>query len=331
MAMELSEVMNQSGRVLEWADRVTYKDVLSDEDKEIASALDQWAKKVGQTGFDEKHEISALIRKSIAADDVEAPTELLDHIFDTGSIGEFDDYREEQDPKNTFKVYEATRGGNVDRSFINHKVLAPTWKNLQVETDLSLADMRRGGYKTVANMITMLKEALDLKKYALVMNVLDSAITTGDNAISETTAAPTATSMDALALYLHDVSDGGTPYVFGLNKYMQAIAKLTGVTTYLTDAVKTQYNTRGFVAQYAGCELRGISGQKKLASGELLVPDKKIFGASGRIGKIITRGDTVVLQETDINSEKIHIKLGGYTFGTVLSAPEKVAKITMAQ
>ena len=71
MAMELSEVMNQSGRVLEWADRVTYKDVLSDEDKEIASALDQWAKKVGQTGFDEKHEISALIRKSIAADDVE--------------------------------------------------------------------------------------------------------------------------------------------------------------------------------------------------------------------------------------------------------------------
>ena len=330
MAIELSEVMAQDGRVLDWADRIVNKNTLSDEDKEISNVMDAWAKKIGQTGFDANHEISALVRKSITPDTVTAPSDLIDHIFDTASIGEFDDYREEVEPKNTIHVYEATRGGNVDRSFINHKNLAPKWISLQAETDISLADMRRGGYRTVANMITYLREAMELKKYSLIMKVIDGAITAGANAITESTANPTATSMDALALYLHDVSDGDTPYIFGMNKYMQAIAKLTGVTTYLTDAVKTQFNTKGFVAQYEGCELRGISGQKKLPNGELLVPDKKIFGAAGKIGRVVTRGDSVVLQETDINSEKVHIKLGGYTFGTVISAPEKIAKITLA-
>ena len=137
--------------------------------------------------------------------------------------------------------------------------------------------------------------------------------------------------MKALALYLMDVNDDGMPLAFGLNKYIQAVAGLTGVTTYLTDTVKNQYNTTGLVRQYAGMELLGLSGQKKLADESFIVPDKRIFGIAGKVGSAITRGETRVMQETDINSEKIHIKVNGYQFGTMFTDISKVAKVVLAQ
>lgn len=331
MNTELSAIMSTEGRLVEWASKVKYGGDMASEDKEISAVLDNWAKEVGKTGYDQNHEISQLVRKTITPETVSAPSELLDSLFDQSSIGEFDDIRAEVDPENTIKVYDAVTGGNVDRSFIDHKVMEPTWSSLQAETDISLADMRKGGYKTVANMVAFINEALEMNKICRILALVDAAVTSGHAGyVAETTSNITETSADKLALYLADVSLGDTPYIFGLNKYIQTIAGFDKAIKYATDPVKNQFNATGFLAQYAGCQLTGFSGVRKLANGSLIVPDKRVFGAAGKIGQAITRGDTNVYQETDINSEKIHIKVNGYTFGTVLTNPEMVGKIAIA-
>lgn len=328
---ELAAVMAQPKRMVEWANAVKYKAELTSEDKDISKALDAWAKDLGRTGNDPNHELSAMIIKAIDDETVSTPSEIIDMMFDPASIGEFDDYRTQKAPKNTIQVHEAIIGGNVDASYIDFSYLTPTWTTLQAETYLPLQEIRNGGYKTVANLLTFINEALEQKKYRSIFAALDAAITNGSpNYIAEGTSAPTDTSAKELALYLLDMSDGETPLAFGLSKYIQVISGLPGATDYLTKEVKNQWNTDGFVHQFAGMSLRHLSGQKKLADGGLIIPDKRVFGIAGKVGKAITRGETQVFQETDINSEKIHIKVGGYTFGTVFENVDKVAKIVMA-
>ena len=272
-----------------------------------------------------------MIRRAITPETVEAPSELLDAMFDQDSIGEFDDTYAEIAPKNTIAVYDAVTGGNVYRSFVDFTAVKPTWFNLQAETDISLQEMRRGGYKTVANMVSYINDALELNKITRVINLIDDAIVSGAAGyITESGANVTETSADALALYLADMSLGDTPQIFALNKYIQTIASFDKAQTYATDAVKNQFNNDGFLRQYAGCVLTGFSGQRKLANGEMILPDKKVFGVAGKVGRLTTRGETQVLQETDINSEKIHIKVGGYSFGVMLTAPEMVGKIVIS-
>ena len=332
MNTELSAIMDQDGRLVEWSNAIKYAPAnLSAEDKEISAVMDAWAKEIGRTGFDKNHEISQLITKSFTPDVVEAPSELIDAMFDTDAIGEFDDYRVEVDPKNTIQVYDAVTGGNVDRSFIDHKVLKPSFQTLQAETDLSLEQLRRGGYKTVANMVNYINEAFELAKVARVLDVVDKAITGAPNLFNEAGSIPTDAVSKALALYLMDTTAGETPVIFGMNKYIMAMAGLDGATQYLTDSVKTQYNTTGKIDMYAGCRLIGLSGTRKLANGSLVIPDKRLFAVAGKIGKCITRGSTNVYQETDINSEKIHIKVSGYSFGTAITDIDKVAKVVYAQ
>lgn len=332
MNTEISSILTQDGRLVEWAEKVVYKLDLSAEDNDISQVTDAWLKDiVGRTGHDTNHEISQLILKTITPEVVAAPSMLLDRMFSSGSIGEFDDARYEVTPKNTIQVYDSIPGGNVDRSFIDFSALTPTWRSLQAETDVKLQEIRRGGYRTVATLVNYIREALEYKKIAVVMAGVDTLIASGAAGyVSESTSAPTATSMDALALYLHDTADGETPFAYGLSKYIQAVNKLAGQTTFLTDKEKSLFNNTGFINQYAGLELLGFSGQKKLPDGSYIVPDKKLFGVSGRCGEMTTRGDTLVLQETDINSETIHIKVNGYTFGYQITDPTKVGKIQMA-
>lgn len=334
MNTELSSILGKEGNPLfAWASKVAYKADLTAEDNEISSAVDAWLRDiVGRTGHDANHEISQMIMKTITPEVVSAPSIVLERAFrQADNIGEFDDVMFEVAPKNTIAVYDSIPGGNVDRSFVDFKYAAPTWRSLQAETDVSLAEIRRGGYRTVANLVTYIREAMETKKIAALIAAMDDVCVSGtDQYIEEAGATVSDTSMKALSLYLHDVLDEGTPVALSLNKYVQAISGLTGVTTYLTDRVKELWNTSGFVSEYAGVALYGFSGQKKLADGSLVIPDKKIFGIAGPCGEICTRGDTIVLQETDINSEKIHIKVNGYTFGYAMTEPEKVCKIVIA-
>lgn len=329
MNTELSAIMGTDGRLVEWSNTVKYAPgELNSEDKEISSVMDAWVKELGKTGYDRDHELSQLIEKTFTPETVSAPSELIDALFDPENIGEFDDYRTTVTPTNTIQVYDAIDGGNVPRSFIDHKVLKPSWVSLQAETDLTLAQIRRGGYKTVANLITYINEAFELARVSRLLDILDKAITGEPNKFDEGGAEPTDEVTSALATYLMDQADGsGEPMIFGMNKYIVGISKLDSTLHGFSDAVKSQYNKTGKVDYYSGARLIGLTGTKKMADGKLVIPDKRLFAVAGKIGKCITRGETRVMQETDINNEKIHVKVAGYSFGTIFHDINMAAKV----
>jgi hypothetical protein len=328
---EISEIMSKPGRVVDWASKVKYNTALDGEGKEISAVMDQWARGLGDNG-DKDHELAALINKSITPDTVAAPTALIDAMFDQNAIGEFDDKYDTQVPENTIKVYDAAKGGTVDRSFIEHKVLKPTYVHLQAETDIRMADMRRGGYKTVSNIVTYVQEAMELTKYAKIMNIVDNAVVSGAaNYFAESTALPTEANMDKMVAYLMDMSDGDLAQIFGFNKYILAIGGYDKAQKFASDAVKNQFCANGILATYGGAVLTGVTGTRKLANGSLLLPDKKVFAAAGKVGEVVTRGNTRTLEADDINNETIHIKVTGYEFGVMLTRPNHLAKIVMAQ
>lgn len=331
MNLDFASILERPGFINDWARKVQYNIELSADEKEMNAAADAFWKEVAATG-DQNKELAALLRRSITLDTVEPAGELLSRLFNEGSVGEFDDVSYEVQPKNTLQAHDAVVGGNVDASYIDHKLLSPTWKPLQIETYVSLQDLRKGGYRNVANLVNFAREAFELKRVSLVLADLSAAITNGNpNYIAEATAAPTDTSMGALSLYLNDVSDGSAPIAFALSKYVQAVGNLTATNTNKTDVEKGLWNSTGFVKEYAGIELMPYSGQKKLADGTTIIPDKTVFGAAGKIGNIDMRGELVVLEDTDINKEKLHLKLNNFVFGWAFTDLSKAAKIVIAQ
>lgn len=328
---ELSEVMSKPNAMFDWASKVVYNGEMTSDEKEITKGMDAWAREIGKKG-DACHEIAELVRKTFAPEEISAPSELISMIFDEDSIGEFDDYREEIDPKNTIVAHDAIIEGNVDRSFLEHKIGVPVWHNLAAETDVSMQDLRRGGYRSVANLTNYLREALELKRVQKIMAAIDAAIVSGQpNYIAEGEALPTTASMDALELYLHDVHENGDLVAFSLSKYHQAISKLPAAERFITDRERNMYNSTGFIDTYGGVTLMSYSSQKKLADGSLIVPDKRVFGFAGKIGSAITRGEARVLEEQDINTERIHIKVTGFNFGYTIRDAKKIAKMVMAK
>lgn len=200
-----------------------------------------------------------------------APDELLDQIFDRGSVGEFDDIEGNKDPKNTLVAHEAAKGGNVDRSYIDIDVVKPTWKNRQVETDISYADLRRNGFKSVATITTFMKEACQNALFFDALSMADKAVTGGDQLIDVSGATPTLEAMDKLSLYLNDRGEDNV--IITLNKYAQAIRRMPGFAEYMSSSMKDEFNRYGLVKTYDGIGVAGISGAKKTGTGSLLLPD----------------------------------------------------------
>lgn len=332
---EIADLMNTSGRVYEVAEKVVGKCNLTNEDKEIAEVVDAWAKEIGKTGNDRDNEISQLILKTISDPVYDKPDEILAMMFDQDSVGEFDDYEINKTPKNTLKAYEAAKGGNVRKSYIDGSIMNPTWKHAQIETELTYGQLRRNGFKSIAQMAVFAKEALDNKKIADIFSGLDAAITAGDGVITATGGtggnAISITDADSLSLYVLDMLENGDQgFAFGLNKYAQALAKLQGANSYMSDSMKDAYNRYGLAKEYNGLLIGGFSGQKKASDGALLVPDKRIFGVAGKIGVICDRGELRVYETLDNNKEKVHLKFTGYEYGYKITNPEKVGKIIIA-
>lgn len=121
---EVAEVMKDTSRVYDIAEKTTYKQNLTAEEKETSEVLDAWAKEVGKTGNDSNKEIAAFVTRTIQDELYTAPDELLDSMFTRGNIGEFDDYEAQRNAKNTLIAHEAAKGGNVPRSYLNFETLS---------------------------------------------------------------------------------------------------------------------------------------------------------------------------------------------------------------
>lgn len=329
--IEIAELMEKNGQMYDWAEKVNRGVELSTEENEISEVVDAWAKEIGTKGKDSDNEIAEFIIKTITDPVYSKPDALLEKMFETDSIGEFDDYSINKTPTNTLVAYDAAKGGNVYKSYIDNSSLTPTWKHAQVETEISYSQLRRGGFKNVANMAVFAKEALDNKKIKDVFTQLDTAISGGTQvfAVTGNESNLTKAVLDKLCLYtLDQLADGDEGFMFGLNKYAQAVANMSGYTSFMSDEMKNKYNRYGLVKDYGGLLIGGFSGARKAADGELLVPDKRIFGVAGKIGSLCDRGDLRVYETLDNNRERVSLKFTGYEYGIKITNPEKVCKIT---
>ena len=166
---------------------------LNDTEKETASYLDEWARKIGETGHDANHEIASFVTRTVNQEFYDAPDELLDQMFDRGNIGEFDDFE----------------AGNVWKSYLDYGQCKPEWFNRQIETGVSYRDLRRNGWKSVALIADYAVRALNNAMFHDVFGKVDAALTVGaPNVFQETGTTISQATIDAATLYLND-RDGG--------------------------------------------------------------------------------------------------------------------------
>ena len=306
---------------------------LEEDEKAIASQVNEWAKEIGETGHDKDHQISAFVQRVITDQFENYPVAILDQIFDRGSVGEDEGIEYARNPKNTLKAVEAAQGGNVERSFLDISKLVPTIKNLQIETDLSFADLRRNGWKTISLLSEYAVEALQNKMFANVFDTLDDAIASGAANYIDGSAAtlPTQALMDQLSLYIHDFNEGGS--IVALSKYIQAISKLNGYASYLSDDMKNQLWRTGDIGMYDGLPLQRIATFKYLnGDGRThLIKDKRIYGIVGKIGNLDMIGDQHTYQVEDPNTEVVHLLIKDFKYAYTFTdeAASKVVKMVL--
>lgn len=324
---EIKDIMEKDGILFDVAEKVEYKRELNAEEKEIAEISDAWAKEIGRTGKDPECTIAEFINRTVNEEVYNAPDELLDQIFERGSVGEFDDTEGYKDVKNTLVAHEAAKGGNVDRSYIDTSAVKPTWKNRQVETDISYVELRKSGFKSIATLTTFMKEACQNALFFDALSMADMAVTGGEQLIPVSGTTPTLEAMDALSLYLNDRADDNV--IITLNKYAQAIRRMPNFAQYMSNDMKNDFNRYGLVKNYDGIGIAGISGAKKTGNGSLLLPDKRIYGVAGKIGNLDMKGEIHTYQDMNNQNEKVHIMLKDFTYGFMLTHIENFAKITL--
>lgn len=308
--VELSEAIKNTN-MYELACKTNAKMSLSDTETELCANLDEHFKEIGRTGCDSQHEIASFVQKVINQEIYNEPDELLDSLFDRGTIGEFDDFEAYADPKNTLVSYEAAKGGNVDRSYLDITVVRPTYKNRQIETDISYAELRRNGWKTVAKITEYAMAEFKNAMFADIFATINSTITSGaDNYLACAGASPTQAEMDKIALYVNDRASDGV--IVGLSKYIQAASKLAGFNS---QEMLNEIHRTGALGVYDGVTMFPISGAKKLGNGNLLIQDKRIFGVAGKIGTLQMKGDVNVYQDMNNNTENVHLMFKNFTYG----------------
>lgn len=329
LTSEVKDLMSQKHVLYDVAEKVEYKRDLNAEQKDVAEVMDAWAKEIGETGKDPECQVAAYIKRTVQDEIYNAPDELLDRLFTRGHVGEFDDIEYNKAPKNTLVAHEAAKGGVVDRSWIDLSALKPVWKNRQVETDLSYVDLRKNGFKSIANLTVYMKEACQNALFYDIFSQIDEAIVGGEQLINVTGKMPTLADMDALSLYLNDRSDDSV--IVTLSKYAQAIRRMDGYAQYLSGDMKNDFNRYGLVKTYDSIPVAAISGAKRQGNGNLLLPDSRIYGIAGAIGNLDMKGDIHVYQDMNNQSEQIHLMLKDFTYGFAITDIENCAKMVMAQ
>ena len=93
--------------------------------------------------------------------------------------------------------------------------------------------------------------------------------------------------------------------------------------------MKDDFNRYGLVKTYDGIGIAGISGAKKTGTGQLLLPDKRIYGIADKIGTLDMKGEIHVYQDMNNQGEKVHIMLKDFTYGFMLTHIENFAKVTL--
>lgn len=329
MAIELSQVLKDKGRVFEWSERVSKNTNVTSEDKEISSAMEVFANKIGSNELP-AHELSQYLVKVVSPEVYNAPSEILDRMFEQSTIGEFDDYGIITDPVNRLKAYEsAPRTGDVDKSYIDFTRATKKDVHLQIETEVKMSDLRQNGAKSIATLTQYATEALNNKKFYSVFNNVDALITSGGSNYFSASGGLTVAVMDDFAGYVLDQSSS-SPLIVGLTTDLRGLKNMTGYTNFLSDRMKDALNMGAILEDYDGVALAKVNAGKKLADGTSLLPAKKLFGFSDLIGQMYMRGALRVLETPDNKKELIELKFTGFEFSYGITKPEKISKCVIS-
>ena len=326
---ELAEVIRNAD-MYEIACKTVHDIALDENEKEVVASLDEHFRNVGKTGKDAENEIAAFIQRVITDELYNTPEEILDTIFDRGTIGEFDSFEGVVTDKNGLIAHEAAKGGSVERSFIDPTIIAPKFRNLQIDTEITYKDLARNGWKSVAKITEYAIQALKDKMFAAILGDIDDGITYGsDNYIAAGGSAVTAAAADALAVYVNDRADIGNGLIMGKSAYIQQMSKLNG---FASDSMKDEVNRYGYLGRYDGIPMRPISSAKKMGNGAAVVPDQRVFGFAGKIGELDMQGEVKVYQDSNNSKETVNIYIKDFTFGYALykTAFEDIAKIVLS-
>lgn len=335
--IELSEKlvssMEEKGRMLGWARNVVASSknrnvILSQEDIEISNEINSYIKRVDKHGSQLAGEQIASLINIIVEDEVyNAPSEILDQIFNAGSYDEFDKVKVTKSYKNTLIAYESqARTGNVKKSFLDFTKGNVVEKHLQIETEIKMSDLRRSGALGVAEYALKAIETFNNKKFAIVMEIIDGLIASGNNYFTCSTSI-TKQAIDDFTDYLHENIAEGTPEAIALHSTMRGIFKIANIENTMSNTMLDELNQLTLLPIYNGTALVSIKDGQKMADGEKLLPKNKIYGVAGKIGEYYTKGDLRVLSEVDINREVIHLKYTGVEFGVCITDIEKIAKL----
>lgn len=322
---DIASKMNENKYfALDWAHKVKKNIELSQVEVEMSEEIDVWAKEIGNA-LRSPLELSAYLTKVVQPIYADAPYELLSTFFDFATYGEFDNFEEIEDAKNTLQAFEAARAvGNVHRTFIDYKNSAPAWKHIQLETEVTLEKLRKDGYKTVAELTNFAEVALKNKIFNVVMDVVDKIIVSGENYGSGTLSI---TSVDTMVDYLNEMSNDGL--ILGTSARINEVTRLVPVT-YMSDTMKDELNRVGKLPMYRSIAFNGIPRTAKLADGTMPISTNAVYGIAGKVGEIIERGEMRVLNTQDANAQKIHLIFTGVEFGVVVRHPELLYKHSIA-
>ena len=255
--------------------------------------------------------------------------DLLNKFFvEQPSIGEFDDWEIDKAPKNTFQAYVAAKNGNVNKSYIDFEKISPVNTHLQIETEIKMSDLRKGGFKTVARYTQYAIDELRNKMFFSIFDTIDSTITGADQ-IATATTTPDKTSMDKMAKYVRAHLVNGVPMTLSNSDRAYEIAELPGASL-TSDTMKDQINNTGVLATYRQLKIMEIAASRETGNGEKLLNANRVYGIAGQIGERALKGDLRVLSQEDIKNEVIELKFTGFEFTYAITYPEKVFKMTIA-
>jgi hypothetical protein len=329
---EVASVVKEKS-VLELSAKSANKTSLTNEDREAIDILDNFAREMGESGksSDNNKVMAEYIKQTIEPTIFEPEESLLGNFFDFGTIGEFDEKAYTGLPKNTIKVYDASRGGNVPKSYVDPTVYAPKKFSLQAEAELNYSDLRRNGFKSIAKMTELAVDSFNAEKFFRIFAGIDNALNTlsGDQNIS-TGSALTQANADILSRYLRDMAIDGNPMMLGLSTYTDDLSRMSGQQGFMSEDMKNEFNKLGLVNTYRGIQVQGVPYARLTADGKHLIPDKRIFGIAGKIGQLDVRGGMRNYETYDNNAEKVTLKFTGYEIDYVIYHLDRIARITFA-
>lgn len=329
----------KSGEAYQWAKNVYAKNVLREKDivlsedeeafSEVVNTMVNDAWKYGKT--EARESIAQIVVDIIEPIIFEVPNEVLTQFLtDKGSYGEFDMVRIRKSPKNTLVARQvANRTGNVDKSYLDISEGNTMETVLQIETEIPMSNLRRDGAVGVATLAMYAIEEFDKQKFKAILSYVDKLIT-GGTQVFGVTGTWTAGATQSLTDYTYDNAvTGKEPLIVGLSNRIREMCRAIGADFY-SETMKGTLNDLSLLQVLNGCKLVPVLKGKKTGDDQTLLPENRVFGFSGTIGEMYTKGQMFTRTTEENNGEKISFKFSGVEFGICVTDPQYISKITIS-